>query len=198
MFFKACRPLAQAIGRSQLKELKFLTKGRIGLQINQSTDWRGLQRPGATVTTRYVLHSLHLLLNYLDWGVSSINFKKIKKFIMTKTMRLAGPLTLVQKRQRSPNILRQLRQRQPATSLGQQQAQLHGRTMPPMSFKKQLVFVTTNNKGTKKWTCGRAPTKVAVARQGRHAENSVVHSQARTWRSLTKRCMTSLRIIRAS
>ena len=49
MFFKVCGPLAQATIRSQSKELKFFTKPKIGLQINQSTAWRGLGRPGATV-----------------------------------------------------------------------------------------------------------------------------------------------------
>ena len=49
VFFKVCGPLAQAIGRIQSEELRFLTKPKIGLQINQSTAWRSLGRPGATV-----------------------------------------------------------------------------------------------------------------------------------------------------
>ena len=48
-FFKVSGPLAQATGRSQCKELKFFTKPKIGLQITQSTAWRGLARPGVTV-----------------------------------------------------------------------------------------------------------------------------------------------------
>ena len=48
-FFKVCGPLAQAIGTNQYKELKFFTKPKIGLQINQSTASRGLGRPRATV-----------------------------------------------------------------------------------------------------------------------------------------------------
>ena len=42
VFFKVCGPLAQATRRSQSKELKFFTKAKIGLQINQSTPWSGL------------------------------------------------------------------------------------------------------------------------------------------------------------
>ena len=49
VFFKVCGPLAQATRRSQSKELKFFTKAKIGLQINQSTPWSGLGRPGATI-----------------------------------------------------------------------------------------------------------------------------------------------------
>ena len=49
VFFKVCGPLAQATGRSQSKELKFFTKANIGLQLNQSTPWSGLGRPGATI-----------------------------------------------------------------------------------------------------------------------------------------------------
>ena len=49
VLFKACGPLAQATRRSQSKELKFLTKAKIGLQINQLTPWSGLGRPGATI-----------------------------------------------------------------------------------------------------------------------------------------------------
>ena len=49
VFFKVCAPLAQATRRSQSKELKFLTKAKIGLQINQSTPLSGLGRPGATI-----------------------------------------------------------------------------------------------------------------------------------------------------
>ena len=49
VFFKVCGPLAQATRRSQSKELKFLTKARIGLQLNQLTPWCGLGRPGATI-----------------------------------------------------------------------------------------------------------------------------------------------------
>ena len=49
MFFKVFGPLAQAIRRSQSKELKSFTKPKIGLQINHSTAWRGLGRPGATL-----------------------------------------------------------------------------------------------------------------------------------------------------
>ena len=47
MFFKVCGPLAQR--KSQSKELKSFTKLKIGLQFNQSTAWRGLGRPGATL-----------------------------------------------------------------------------------------------------------------------------------------------------
>ena len=49
VFLKAYGPLAQASRRSQSKELKFFTKAKIGLQINQSTPWCGLGRPGATI-----------------------------------------------------------------------------------------------------------------------------------------------------
>ena len=49
VFFKVCGPLAQATRRSQSKELKFFTKAKIGLQINQSTPWSGLGGPGATI-----------------------------------------------------------------------------------------------------------------------------------------------------
>ena len=48
MFFKVCGPLAQAIERSQCKQLKSFAKPSIGLKINQSTASRGLGRPGAT------------------------------------------------------------------------------------------------------------------------------------------------------
>ena len=51
VFFKVCGPLAQATRRSQSKELKFFTKAKTGLQINQSTPWSGLARPGATIRT---------------------------------------------------------------------------------------------------------------------------------------------------
>ena len=49
VFFKVCRPLAQATRGSQSKELRFCTMAGIGLQIYQSTPWSGLRRPGATV-----------------------------------------------------------------------------------------------------------------------------------------------------
>ena len=49
VLFKDCRPLGQATRRSQSKELKFFTKAKIRLQINQSTPWSGLGRRGATV-----------------------------------------------------------------------------------------------------------------------------------------------------
>ena len=49
VFFKVCEPLAQATRKSQSKELKFFTKAKIALQINQSTPWSGLGRPGAIV-----------------------------------------------------------------------------------------------------------------------------------------------------
>ena len=66
------------------------------------------------------------------------NFKKIKNLIMTKKTRLGGPLALVQKRRRSRNILRPLRQRGRATTLGQQQAKLHVGTMPPIKFEQAI------------------------------------------------------------
>ena len=49
VFFTFCGSLAQATRRSQSKELRFFTKAKIGLQINQSTPWSGLGRPGATI-----------------------------------------------------------------------------------------------------------------------------------------------------
>ena len=49
VFFKVCGPLAQATGRSLSEEPKFFTKAKIGLQLNQSTPWSGLGRPGATI-----------------------------------------------------------------------------------------------------------------------------------------------------
>ena len=49
VFFRVCGPFAQATRRSQSKELKFFTKAKIGLQINQLTAWSGLGRPGATI-----------------------------------------------------------------------------------------------------------------------------------------------------
>ena len=49
VFIKVCGPLAQATRGSQSKELKFFTKAKIGLQINQSTAWSGLGRPGGTI-----------------------------------------------------------------------------------------------------------------------------------------------------
>ena len=49
VFFKVCRSLAQATRRSQSKELKFFTKAKIGLQLNQLTPWSGPGRPGATI-----------------------------------------------------------------------------------------------------------------------------------------------------
>ena len=49
LFLKVCGPLAQATRRGQSKELKFLTKANIGLQLYQSTPWSGLGRPGATI-----------------------------------------------------------------------------------------------------------------------------------------------------
>ena len=35
VFFKVCGPLAQATRRSQSKELRFFSKAKIGLQLNQ-------------------------------------------------------------------------------------------------------------------------------------------------------------------
>ena len=52
VIFKVCGPLAQATRRSQSEELKFFTKAKIGLQLNQSTPWSGLRRPGATIHPR--------------------------------------------------------------------------------------------------------------------------------------------------
>ena len=49
VFFKVSGPLAQATRRSQSKELKFLSKAKTGLQINQLTPWSGLLRPGGTI-----------------------------------------------------------------------------------------------------------------------------------------------------
>ena len=49
MFFEVCGPLAQVTRRSQSKELKFFTNANIGLQLNQSTPWSALGRPGATI-----------------------------------------------------------------------------------------------------------------------------------------------------
>ena len=49
VFFKVCGPLAEATRRSQSKELKFFTKSKIGLRLNQSMPWSGLGRPGATI-----------------------------------------------------------------------------------------------------------------------------------------------------
>ena len=55
-----------------------------------------------------------------------------------------------------------------------------------MSSNKQLIFMKPNIKGTKNSTSGTARAKVAVTRQQRHAEKTVVHSQPRRWRSLTR------------
>ena len=49
MFFKVCGPLVQATRRSQSKELNVFTKAKIRLQLNQSTPWSGLGRPGANI-----------------------------------------------------------------------------------------------------------------------------------------------------
>ena len=49
VFFKVCGPLAQGTRRSQSKELKFLTKAKIGLHLNQALPWSRLGRPGATL-----------------------------------------------------------------------------------------------------------------------------------------------------
>ena len=58
-------------------------------------------------------------------GLRSIikNIKKIKKLIMSKIVSLGGPPTPAQKRERSPNILRQICLRRPAMTLGQKPAQ---------------------------------------------------------------------------
>ena len=106
-------------------------------------------------------------------------------------------LTLVQKRRRSPNILQQIRQRRPATTMGQKPAQLNGMTKLHMSFNKPLIFMNPNNKTMKNLTCGTAPAKVGVARRRRQDKKSVVHSQPKSWRSLTRRWKSSSRIIRA-
>ena len=116
---------------------------------------------------------------------------------MTKTMSLSGPLTPAQKRQKLPNILRQIRQRRPVTTMGPKPAQLNGMTMFQMSSNKQLIFMKPNNKGTKTSVCGTAPAKVAVVRQRCQEEESVVSSQRRSWISLTRRWESSTRIIRA-
>ena len=76
------------------------------------------------------------------------NFRKKRILIMNKTMKLGGPLSLVQERQRSPAILRQVSQRGPARTMCQKPAQLNGGTMPPKSFHKQFIFTRPNNKGT--------------------------------------------------
>ena len=55
-----------------------------------------------------------------------------------------------------------------------------------MSSNMQLIFMKPNNKGPKISTSGTAHAKVAVARQQFHAEKTVVHSQPRRWRSLTR------------
>ena len=70
-------------------------------------------------------------------------------------------------------------------------------TMLPMSSNKPLIFMKPNNKGTKNLTCGTAPAKVAVDEGRRQGEKTVVHSQPRSWRSLTRRWRGSSRIIRA-
>ena len=120
VFFKVCGPLAQTTRRSQSKELKFFTKAKIGLQINQSTPWFGLGRPGATIHPGPPQPPPPPQVVGLRSTIK--NFKKIKKLIMTKTMSRGGPLTLAQKRQKSPNILRQIRQRRAATTMGQKLA----------------------------------------------------------------------------
>ena len=125
------------------------------------------------------------------------NFKKSKKLIMTKTMRLGGPLTLVQRQRKAPNILPQVRQRHLAANMGKKPTQSNDGTMLPMSSNKQWIFMKPNNKGTKNSTCGTAPAKVAVAKRRCHAKKTVVQSQPRSWRSLTRRWKSSPRIIRA-
>ena len=49
VFFKVCEPLAQATRRDQSMELRFFTKPKIRLQINQSSALHGLGRPEAIV-----------------------------------------------------------------------------------------------------------------------------------------------------
>ena len=41
---------------------------------------------------------------------------------------------------KSPNVFRQLRQRRPATTMGQKKAQFNAVTMPQVSSKKQLIL----------------------------------------------------------
>ena len=59
--------------------------------------------------------------------------------------------------------------------------------MPPMSFKKESIFMKPNNKGPMNWICETSAAKVAVGTGQRRVEKTVVDSQARSWGSLTRR-----------
>ena len=196
VFFKVCDPLAQATRRSQSKELKFFTKAKTGLQLNQSRPglaWEGLDQQYHQVCPPQPPPPPQVL----GLRSNTKTFKKIRKLIKTKIVSLDGPLTLAQKRQRLRNILRQKRQRRPATTMGQKPAQENSMLMLPMSSYKVLILMKPNNKGTKNLTCGTAPAKVAVTRRQRQDEKTIVPSQPRSLTSLTRRWRSVSRIIRA-
>ena len=187
VFFTLFRPLAQAIRRSECKELTSFTTPKIGLQINQSTALRGLVRPGAT--SLLGMSSAMSTSSSITW--TEEHHQKLQEngesYPDEATMGLVGPLTLDEKRRRSPNILQQVHQRRSAARLGQKPAQSSGGTMPPMSFNKRLILMKPNNKGAKNLICWTALAKAAVARRRRRAGQAIVDSQPRSWRSLTRR-----------
>ena len=173
-------------------------------QLDEKKFWGGVENSTFKTAKNTILFNERILVLRLKKEVQFAsakgtirNFKKIKKLIMTKTMRLGGPLTLAQKRRKSPNILPQVCQRRPATNMGQKSTQSDDGTMPPMSSNKQWIFMKPNNKGTKNSTCGTAPAKAAIAKRRCHAKKTDVHSQPRSRRSLTRRWKSSSRIITA-
>ena len=196
VFFNVCGPVAQATRRSQSKKLNFFTKAKIGLQINQSTPWSGLGRPGVTIHP----------------GMSS----------RTST---SSPSTWTEEHHQEFYDSQEIDHDQDnepcwATYSGSEAAEIaecftttssvtssddNGpKTSPikwyahaPNEFQQAIDFMKPNNKGTKNVTCGTAPGKVAVARRRRQGETTGVHSQPRSWRSLTRRWRRSSRIIRA-
>ena len=193
VFFVVCGPLAQATRRSQSKELKFFTKAKIGLQINQSTPWSGLGRPGATI--HQGMSSTTSTSSSSTW--TEEHHQELQEIDHDQDNE---PWWATYSGSEAAEIAEYFRTNSSATSamtLGQKQAQLNGITMPQMSSNKQLIFLKPINKGTKNLTRGTAPEKVAVARRRRQGEKTTVHSQPRSWRSLTTRWRSSSRIIRA-
>ena len=169
VLFKVCGPLAQAARRRQSMEQISVTSSsssprpRVDCRSTSQRPglvWEGLERQYIQVCPPQTPPPPQVL------GLRSTikNIKKFKKLIMTKTMRLGGPLTLAQKRRKSPNSLRPIRQRCLATAMGQIPAQWNGMTMPLMGSNKQLTCMKPNNKDTKNLKCGTLPAKVAVAR----------------------------------
>ena len=187
MFFKVCGPRAQAFqGANRGTSTPSLSPRSHCRSSSRrpKVALEGLQRHCSQLHPPHPPQSPHVP------GLRNI-ISNIMKVVLMRKMRLGQSSTHCQKRLSWRNILRHTHQRQPdqvtATSLGQQQGQLHSGSMPAMILNRQLISMRQNNTNTKKLTCGGTPAKVAVARQGRRVKNIVVDSQLRSWRSFTRR-----------